>query len=208
LQSEGWSHNLMYHCCCLATTIWFITTIVILPQFDVLMMLLFYDNLNYWYCCCHPTIVWYDVVALALNFSCCTLHTWNMDLGEQDHNQGTIVINNTRTPSLTQKTTHMNKNKGAWKRDGLLLQPHFWKSVRMTLTLPKWGLGSPLGLPKLQSSIVRVKTHRFETFFMTLESYWSVNVENDLAWAIWTSSAQVMAKRRARSQTGSLTPDH
>jgi hypothetical protein len=23
-----------------------------------------------------------------------------------------------------------------------MLQPHFWKSVRMTLTLPKWGLGS------------------------------------------------------------------
>jgi hypothetical protein len=32
-------------------------------------------------------------------------------------------------------------------------QPHFWKSVRMTLTLPKWGLGSPLGLPKFQNSI-------------------------------------------------------
>jgi hypothetical protein len=30
----------------------------------------------------------------------------------------------------------------------LLSQPHFWKSVRMTLTLPKWGLGSPLGLLK------------------------------------------------------------
>ncbi len=26
---------------------------------------------------------------------------------------------------------------------GVLLQPHFWKSVRMTLTLLKWGLGSP-----------------------------------------------------------------
>jgi hypothetical protein len=24
-----------------------------------------------------------------------------------------------------------------------LSQPHFWKSVKMTLTLPKWGLGSP-----------------------------------------------------------------
>jgi hypothetical protein len=31
-----------------------------------------------------------------------------------------------------------------------------WRSVRMTLTLPKWGLGSPLGLPKIQSSIVGV----------------------------------------------------
>jgi len=31
----------------------------------------------------------------------------------------------------------------------LMSQPHFWKSVRMTLTLSKWGFGSPLGLQKL-----------------------------------------------------------
>jgi len=41
----------------------------------------------------------------------------------------------------------------------------------MTLTLPKWGLGSPLGLPKLQSSIAGAKTLHLEAFFMTLESY-------------------------------------
>jgi len=51
----------------------------------------------------------------------------------------------------------------------------------MTLTLSKWGLGSPLGLPKLQNSIVGVKTPRLEAFFMPFESYWSVDVENDLA---------------------------
>jgi hypothetical protein len=54
---------------------------------------------------------------------------------------------------------------------GFLLQPHFWKSVRMTLTLLKWGLGSPPGLPKFQSSIAGVKTPCLETFFMSLESY-------------------------------------
>jgi hypothetical protein len=31
---------------------------------------------------------------------------------------------------------------------------------------------------------------------------------NGLAWPIWTSETQVMAKRRAKSQIGSLTPDH
>jgi len=31
---------------------------------------------------------------------------------------------------------------------------------------------------------------------------------NGLTLAIWTSVAQVMGKRRAGSQTGSLTPDH
>ncbi len=60
-------------------------------------------------------------------------------------------------------------------------QPHFWKSVRMTLTLPKWGLGSLSGLPKLQSSIVGVKTLRLEAFFISLESYQNVNVENGFA---------------------------
>jgi hypothetical protein len=38
-----------------------------------------------------------------------------------------------------------------------LSHPHFWRNVRMTLTLPKWGLGSPLRLLKLQSSIAGVK---------------------------------------------------
>jgi hypothetical protein len=39
-------------------------------------------------------------------------------------------------------------------------------------------------LLKLQSSIAGVKTPCFEAFFMSLESYWSVNVENGLTWAI------------------------
>jgi hypothetical protein len=47
----------------------------------------------------------------------------------------------------------------------------------MTLTLLKWGLGSPLGLPELQSSIAEVKTPRIEVFFISLETYQSVDVE-------------------------------
>jgi hypothetical protein len=78
----------------------------------------------------------------------------------------------------------------------------------MKLTLPKLGLGSPSGLLKLQSLIVGVRTPCIGVFFISLKSYRSVNVENDLAWAIWTYVAQVMAKRRAGSQIGSLTPDH
>jgi hypothetical protein len=50
----------------------------------------------------------------------------------------------------------------------------------MKLTLPKWGLGSLLGLLKFKSSIVEVKTPRIEVFFMSLESYQSVDVENGL----------------------------
>jgi hypothetical protein len=58
----------------------------------------------------------------------------------------------------------------------------------MTLTLPKWGLGNPPGLSKLQSLIAGVKSPCIDVFFISLESYESVNVENDLAWAIWTSA--------------------
>jgi hypothetical protein len=86
-------------------------------------------------------------------------------------------------------------------------QPHFGQSVRMRLTLPKVGTWSPLGLPQLQNSTTEGKTPRLEVFFILLEKSWSVNVQNGLAWAIWTSAAQVMGKRRAGSQTVSLTPD-
>jgi hypothetical protein len=78
----------------------------------------------------------------------------------------------------------------------------------MKLTFPKWGLESLPGLPKLQSSIAGAKTPRIEAFFISLESYQSLDVENGLAWAIWTFATQVMAKRKVRSQTSSLTPDH
>jgi len=50
----------------------------------------------------------------------------------------------------------------------------------MKLTFPKLGLGSPLGLLKLQSLIVRVKTPRIGVFFISLKNYQSANVENGL----------------------------
>jgi len=59
-------------------------------------------------------------------------------------------------------------------------QPHFWESVRMTLTFPKMGTWESSMTPKLQSSIVGVKAPCLDVFFISLESYWSVNVENRL----------------------------
>ncbi len=78
----------------------------------------------------------------------------------------------------------------------------------MKLTLPKWGLGNPPRLSKFQSLIAGVKTPRIEMLFISLESYQSVDVKNGLAWAIWTSATHVMAKRKVKSQIGSLTFDH
>jgi hypothetical protein len=51
----------------------------------------------------------------------------------------------------------------------------------MRLTFLKWGLGSPPELPKLQSLITGVKTPCLEVFFISLERYRSVDVENGLA---------------------------
>ncbi len=45
-------------------------------------------------------------------------------------------------------------------------QPHFEGSVKLPLTLPKMGLGSPLGLLKTQSAISGVKTPRIEVFYI------------------------------------------
>jgi hypothetical protein len=45
---------------------------------------------------------------------------------------------------------------------------------------PEMGLGSPLGLSKLQSSIARVKTPCIEVFFISLKDYRNVDVENGL----------------------------
>jgi len=74
--------------------------------------------------------------------------------------------------------------------------------------IPKLGLGSPLGLLKFQSLIAGVKTPCIGVFIISLKNYQSVDIENELAWAIWIFVAHVMARRMARSQIGSLTPDH
>jgi hypothetical protein len=87
-----------------------------------------------------------------------------------------------------------------------LLQPHFGLSVRVKPTFPKVGSWSPTRLPKIQSSSSKVKTPCVEVFFISMKRSWSVDVQNGFMCAIWTSASQVMGKRRAGSQTGSLNP--
>jgi hypothetical protein len=48
--------------------------------------------------------------------------------------------------------------------------------------------------------IAGVKTPFIGVFFISMERSWSVDVQNGLAWAIWTFATQVMGKRRAGSQ--------
>ncbi len=74
--------------------------------------------------------------------------------------------------------------------------------------LEKVRIWSPPRLPNVQSSTTGPKTPRIGVFLVSLEISSSVDIENGLALAIWTSVAQVMGKRRAGSQTSNWTPDH
>jgi len=49
----------------------------------------------------------------------------------------------------------------------------------MKLTLLKWGLESPPGFSKLQTSIAGVKTPHIRVFFISSERYQNVDVENE-----------------------------
>jgi hypothetical protein len=71
-----------------------------------------------------------------------------------------------------------------------------------------FGSWIPNGFPNFQRVIARVKIYWIEKFLISLESSWSVNVWNGLAWPIWTPKTQVMAKRKVGSQINNLTPDH
>jgi hypothetical protein len=77
--------------------------------------------------------------------------------------------------------TNSQRRDGRRKRRARMSQPYFEKSVRMRFTLPKWELGSLPGLSKLQNLIAGVKTPRIEAFFISLASYQTVDVENELA---------------------------
>jgi hypothetical protein len=73
---------------------------------------------------------------------------------------------------------------------------------------PKMGTGESFRTPKNSEFDCKGQTPRLEVFLIPLERSWSVNVENDLAWAIWTFVTQIMDEKRAENQTSSLTPDH
>jgi len=73
---------------------------------------------------------------------------------------------------------------------------------------PEMGTWESSGTPETSEFNYRGQNTLHWVFIISLERYRSVDVENGLTWAIWTSTAQVMAKRKVESQTNSLTPDH
>jgi hypothetical protein len=90
----------------------------------------------------------------------------------------------------------------------LVSQPYFGQVWGWSPTLGKSWDWSPPGLPKIQKTIWKTKTPLIGVFLVSLKRSWNVDIENALAFSIWTSAAQVMGTRRAGSQIGSLTPDH
>jgi hypothetical protein len=88
----------------------------------------------------------------------------------------------------------------------LMSQPHFEANVRMKLTFPKVGTWSLLRLLKIQSLNVGVKTPHIEVFFIPLEMSWNVDVQNGLAWAIWTYAPQVMLGKKGLKVGNRLDP--
>jgi hypothetical protein len=91
-----------------------------------------------------------------------------------------------------------NDNIQPWRVDQYCRNPTLAKCGGEAQHLEKVRIWSPPGLPNVQSSTTRPKTPRIEMFLVSLERSWSVNVENGLALAIWTSVAQVMSERRGR----------
>jgi hypothetical protein len=65
----------------------------------------------------------------------------------------------------------------------------------------KWtfilGVKIPNGLSNIQRVIEGVKTQWIKAFFISLERSWNIDIWNGLAWAIWISKTQVMARRKA-----------
>jgi hypothetical protein len=101
-------------------------------------------------------------------------------------------------------------------RESHRILPGVLESVReWTLTFPRqlplWEMDSRW-TPKTSESDCKVKPQGLVTFFISLESSWSIDIQNGLAFLIWTSETQVMAKRRPGSRIpGSLPvliPDH
>jgi hypothetical protein len=83
-----------------------------------------------------------------------------------------------------------------------------WGKCEDETHTPKIGTWESSGTPKISEFNCRGENTSHWVFFVPLERSWSLDVQNGLAWVIWTSTSQVMVERRAGSQTGSLTPNH
>jgi hypothetical protein len=73
---------------------------------------------------------------------------------------------------------------------------------------PEMGTWESSGAPESSEFDCKSQNSLPWRVFYIIGKLLSLDVQNGLAWPIWTSATQVMAKRKVGSQTGSLTPDH
>jgi hypothetical protein len=85
----------------------------------------------------------------------------------------------------------------------LLLQE--WEDDTHT---PEMGAWESTGIPKTSEFNCKGQNILHWGVFYIIGSYQSVDIENGLAGATWTSAAKVMPKRKVASQIGNLTPNH
>jgi hypothetical protein len=62
--------------------------------------------------------------------------------------------------------------------------------------------------PKFSKNDFKGQNPKDWRVLISLEIYWNVDVQNGLAWLIWTLKTQVMVKIKAKSQINNLIPDH
>jgi hypothetical protein len=72
--------------------------------------------------------------------------------------------------------------------------PNLAKCAGEAQHLERVGIWSPPGLPNVQSSTARGKTPRIETFLVSLERSWNVDIINGLALVIWHLKLKLWAK--------------
>ncbi len=84
----------------------------------------------------------------------------------------------------------------------------FWGKCEDETHTPKSGNLESFGIPKNSKLDSRGQNILHWGILYTIRNFLNCRCLNGLTWAIWTSSAHVISKRRAGSQTNSLTPDH
>jgi hypothetical protein len=111
---------------------------------------------------------------------------------------------------LDQLNIHLNKKLKILHHFPIpiMSQPHFGQVWGWNPTLGKVGELESFGTPECSELDSKGQNTSHWGVLSSLERSWNIDIENALAFSIWTSVAQVMGKRRAGSQTGSLTPDH
>jgi hypothetical protein len=90
----------------------------------------------------------------------------------------------------------------------LVSQPYFGPSVGVKPNTPKVGNLESSGTPECLGFDSKARNTSHWGVLGVIGKVLKCRCPNGLALVIWTSVAQVMGKRRAGSQTGSLTPDH